>query len=206
MDDIYTNRPVLTKHQEEPKITELASITETESWDRKQNCFLQRHTGCGLETTCTHELNLCGPKTAQPLLLGQCRLSSYRASQQTDFITPDHTNRGLWLPVCFSSGPWRSRPRSAVMRHGALCGGDQMSGLLYPACGGVVFGARHTPAGDSSFRDSCGHWVRPREKHQAHHLFIRVSFHSVNLNGLSGGGGSSCVQTCDLFVDSIAKV
>ncbi|XP_036936911.1 uncharacterized protein LOC119009599 [Acanthopagrus latus] len=31
VDDIYTNRPVLTKHQEEPKITELASITETES-------------------------------------------------------------------------------------------------------------------------------------------------------------------------------
>ncbi|GAA6234423.1 uncharacterized protein LOC108895261 [Lates japonicus] len=31
VDDIYTNRPVLTKHQEEPKITELASITETDS-------------------------------------------------------------------------------------------------------------------------------------------------------------------------------
>ncbi|XP_074498161.1 uncharacterized protein LOC141771604 [Sebastes fasciatus] len=31
VDDIYTNRPVLTKHQEGPKITELASITETDS-------------------------------------------------------------------------------------------------------------------------------------------------------------------------------
>ncbi|KAG8002014.1 hypothetical protein GBF38_012330 [Nibea albiflora] len=31
VDDIYTNRPVLTKHQEEPKITELASISETDS-------------------------------------------------------------------------------------------------------------------------------------------------------------------------------
>ncbi|KAL7399682.1 hypothetical protein ABVT39_000270 [Epinephelus coioides] len=31
VDDIYTNRPVLTKHREEPKISELASITETES-------------------------------------------------------------------------------------------------------------------------------------------------------------------------------
>ncbi|KAM9359475.1 putative coiled-coil domain-containing protein 195 [Symphorus nematophorus] len=31
VDDIYTNRPVLTKHQEEPKVTELASITETDS-------------------------------------------------------------------------------------------------------------------------------------------------------------------------------
>uniref|UniRef100_A0A3Q3IXZ1 Uncharacterized protein n=1 Tax=Monopterus albus TaxID=43700 RepID=A0A3Q3IXZ1_MONAL len=31
VDDIYTNRPVLTKYQEEPKITELASITETDS-------------------------------------------------------------------------------------------------------------------------------------------------------------------------------
>ncbi|KAG7238729.1 hypothetical protein INR49_031245 [Caranx melampygus] len=31
VDDIYTNRPVLTKHQEEPKLTELASITETDS-------------------------------------------------------------------------------------------------------------------------------------------------------------------------------
>ncbi|XP_042269874.1 putative coiled-coil domain-containing protein 195 [Thunnus thynnus] len=31
VDDIYTNRPVLTKPQEEPKITELASITETDS-------------------------------------------------------------------------------------------------------------------------------------------------------------------------------
>ncbi|XP_070762137.1 putative coiled-coil domain-containing protein 195 [Enoplosus armatus] len=31
VDDIYTNRPVLTKHQEEPKITEQASITETDS-------------------------------------------------------------------------------------------------------------------------------------------------------------------------------
>ncbi|XP_034723948.1 uncharacterized protein LOC117942539 [Etheostoma cragini] len=31
VDDIYTNRPALTKHQEEPKITELTSITETES-------------------------------------------------------------------------------------------------------------------------------------------------------------------------------
>ncbi|XP_035010681.1 uncharacterized protein LOC118106343 [Hippoglossus stenolepis] len=31
VDDIYTNRPVLTKHQEEPKISELASIMETDS-------------------------------------------------------------------------------------------------------------------------------------------------------------------------------
>ncbi|XP_007549606.1 PREDICTED: uncharacterized protein LOC106928678 [Poecilia mexicana] len=31
VDDIYTSRPVLTKHQEEPKITGLASIAETES-------------------------------------------------------------------------------------------------------------------------------------------------------------------------------
>ncbi|XP_070827238.1 putative coiled-coil domain-containing protein 195 [Chaetodon trifascialis] len=31
VDDIYTNRPVLSKHQEEPKISELASITETDS-------------------------------------------------------------------------------------------------------------------------------------------------------------------------------
>ncbi|KAM3616928.1 uncharacterized protein V6R79_026166 [Siganus canaliculatus] len=31
VDDIYTSRPVLTKHQDQPKITELASITETES-------------------------------------------------------------------------------------------------------------------------------------------------------------------------------
>ncbi|KAF3692779.1 hypothetical protein EXN66_Car008455 [Channa argus] len=31
VDDIYTSRPVLTKHQEEPEITELTSITETES-------------------------------------------------------------------------------------------------------------------------------------------------------------------------------
>ncbi|KAK5868643.1 hypothetical protein PBY51_009639 [Eleginops maclovinus] len=31
VDDIYTNRPVLTKHQEEPKFTELAPITETDS-------------------------------------------------------------------------------------------------------------------------------------------------------------------------------
>ncbi|KAF0022028.1 hypothetical protein F2P81_025720 [Scophthalmus maximus] len=31
VDDIYTNRPVLTKHQEEPKFSELASITETDS-------------------------------------------------------------------------------------------------------------------------------------------------------------------------------
>lgn len=31
VDDIYTNRPVLTKHQEGPKITELASISETDS-------------------------------------------------------------------------------------------------------------------------------------------------------------------------------
>ncbi|KAI3354281.1 hypothetical protein L3Q82_018812 [Scortum barcoo] len=31
VDDIYTNRPVLTKHQEEPKMADLASITETDS-------------------------------------------------------------------------------------------------------------------------------------------------------------------------------
>ncbi|XP_069390087.1 putative coiled-coil domain-containing protein 195 [Paralichthys olivaceus] len=31
VDDIYTNRPVLSKHQEEPKISELASIMETDS-------------------------------------------------------------------------------------------------------------------------------------------------------------------------------
>ncbi|XP_019129829.1 uncharacterized protein LOC109142013 [Larimichthys crocea] len=31
VDDIYTNRPVLTKHHEGPKITELASISETDS-------------------------------------------------------------------------------------------------------------------------------------------------------------------------------
>ncbi|XP_013860654.1 uncharacterized protein LOC106515403 [Austrofundulus limnaeus] len=31
VDDIYTNRPVLTKHPEEPKITGLASISETDS-------------------------------------------------------------------------------------------------------------------------------------------------------------------------------
>uniref|UniRef100_A0A3P9QII2 Uncharacterized LOC103474599 n=1 Tax=Poecilia reticulata TaxID=8081 RepID=A0A3P9QII2_POERE len=31
VDDIYTSRPVLTKHKEEPKITGLASIAETES-------------------------------------------------------------------------------------------------------------------------------------------------------------------------------
>uniref|UniRef100_A0A1A8HS86 Uncharacterized protein n=3 Tax=Nothobranchius TaxID=28779 RepID=A0A1A8HS86_NOTKU len=31
VDDIYTNRPALTKHQEEPKITGLASISETDS-------------------------------------------------------------------------------------------------------------------------------------------------------------------------------
>uniref|UniRef100_A0A3Q3WFI1 Uncharacterized protein n=1 Tax=Mola mola TaxID=94237 RepID=A0A3Q3WFI1_MOLML len=31
VDDIYTNRPVLTKHQDGSKITELASITETDS-------------------------------------------------------------------------------------------------------------------------------------------------------------------------------
>ncbi|XP_069562563.1 putative coiled-coil domain-containing protein 195 [Brachyistius frenatus] len=31
VDDIYTSRPVLTKHREEPKITDLASITETDS-------------------------------------------------------------------------------------------------------------------------------------------------------------------------------
>ncbi|CAB1426210.1 unnamed protein product [Pleuronectes platessa] len=31
VDDIYTNRPVLTKHQEEPKVSELASIMETDS-------------------------------------------------------------------------------------------------------------------------------------------------------------------------------
>ncbi|KAM4589748.1 uncharacterized protein V3H82_003792 [Fundulus diaphanus] len=31
VDDIYTSRPVLTKHQEEPKITGLASIAETDS-------------------------------------------------------------------------------------------------------------------------------------------------------------------------------
>lgn len=32
VDDIYTSRPVLKKHQEEPKITELAPISETDSW------------------------------------------------------------------------------------------------------------------------------------------------------------------------------
>ncbi|XP_074536301.1 coiled-coil domain-containing protein 195-like [Halichoeres trimaculatus] len=31
VDDIYTSRPVLKKHQEEPKITELAPISETDS-------------------------------------------------------------------------------------------------------------------------------------------------------------------------------
>ncbi|XP_068592267.1 putative coiled-coil domain-containing protein 195 [Cebidichthys violaceus] len=31
VEDIYTNRPVLAKHHEVPKITELASITETDS-------------------------------------------------------------------------------------------------------------------------------------------------------------------------------
>lgn len=31
VDDIYTNRPVLTKHQDGPKVTELDSITETDS-------------------------------------------------------------------------------------------------------------------------------------------------------------------------------
>ncbi|KAM6987590.1 uncharacterized protein LKV04_010437 [Tautogolabrus adspersus] len=31
VDDIYTSRPVLTKHQEGPKITELTSISETDS-------------------------------------------------------------------------------------------------------------------------------------------------------------------------------
>uniref|UniRef100_A0A3Q3A896 Uncharacterized LOC108243509 n=1 Tax=Kryptolebias marmoratus TaxID=37003 RepID=A0A3Q3A896_KRYMA len=31
VDDIYTNRPVLTKHLEEPKITGLTSISETDS-------------------------------------------------------------------------------------------------------------------------------------------------------------------------------
>ncbi|KAL6116123.1 uncharacterized protein ACO6RY_00810 [Pungitius sinensis] len=31
VDDIYTNRPVLTKHQDGPKITELDSISETDS-------------------------------------------------------------------------------------------------------------------------------------------------------------------------------
>lgn len=31
VDDIYTNRPVLPKHQVEPEIAELASATETDS-------------------------------------------------------------------------------------------------------------------------------------------------------------------------------
>uniref|UniRef100_A0A3B4Z4W2 Si:ch211-235m3.10 n=1 Tax=Stegastes partitus TaxID=144197 RepID=A0A3B4Z4W2_9TELE len=31
VDDIYTSRPVLSKHQEEPEIPDLASITETDS-------------------------------------------------------------------------------------------------------------------------------------------------------------------------------
>uniref|UniRef100_A0A3P8SWV3 Si:ch211-235m3.10 n=1 Tax=Amphiprion percula TaxID=161767 RepID=A0A3P8SWV3_AMPPE len=31
VDDIYTSRPVLSKHREEPKITDLAAITETDS-------------------------------------------------------------------------------------------------------------------------------------------------------------------------------
>lgn len=33
VDDIYTNRPVLTKHQEDQRTGELASITETDSWE-----------------------------------------------------------------------------------------------------------------------------------------------------------------------------
>lgn len=32
VDDIYTSRPALIKHQEEPRVTDLASITETDSW------------------------------------------------------------------------------------------------------------------------------------------------------------------------------
>nr|XP_046245098.1 uncharacterized protein LOC124059276 [Scatophagus argus] len=31
VDDIYTNRPVLTKHREEPKVTETAAMAETDS-------------------------------------------------------------------------------------------------------------------------------------------------------------------------------
>lgn len=31
VDDIYTNRPVLSKHQDGPRIAELATISETDS-------------------------------------------------------------------------------------------------------------------------------------------------------------------------------
>lgn len=31
VDDIYTNRPVLSKRQDGPKVTELATISETDS-------------------------------------------------------------------------------------------------------------------------------------------------------------------------------
>lgn len=37
MDDIYTNRPVLSKDQNGSRIRELASISETDSWAKSQN-------------------------------------------------------------------------------------------------------------------------------------------------------------------------
>ncbi len=58
------------------------------------------------------------------------------------------------------------------------------------------------PAGDSSFTDSCGHWLRPRERHQTCYLFIFVSCHNVNFKG---SHGATCEFKHDLFLDSIPK-
>lgn len=80
---------------------------------------------------------------------GQLRLGSYRASQQTDFITPDHTNRGLWLQVCFSPGHDDPGPVSGDETRGPVrLGSGVRTPLSWP---GVLCTGWDTHTGDSFY-------------------------------------------------------
>lgn len=124
VDDIYTNRPVLTKHLEEPKITGLASISETDSWENFW--IFWTHRGDTEQT----QTGLLWPDANKSLYLGAFRLSSYWVNQWSDFHhTWPQTPKILVTGVAFR-WPWESKPGQQWWDMGALCREDQVSRLL----------------------------------------------------------------------------
>lgn len=139
VDDIYTNRPVLTKHRDEPKITELASITETDSWAEELSPV-------ALLKTRIAQLNrpsLCGLKAGHRLHSRSTSIGLLPSEPADRFYhTWPHKQRTLVTGVLFTRPRW-SRPgqRWWDTRPCAAGIGCPDSSLL---AWGVVYGLRHT--------------------------------------------------------------
>lgn len=139
VDDIYTNRPVLTKHQDGPKVTELDSITETDSWSKHVKW------------------------ASKPSSSFRSVCVGLSMSESAGRFCHTWTNRRSTLVtgVVFTGNPG---PVNRDVTRGPLQRG---SGVWTPLrtrwCG---FGERLTPAGDDPFMDSRGQWLRPGEQHR----------------------------------------